>query len=160
MFEIPLTQGKVALIDDLDFELISEFKWCTSKKGNVWYALRGVKLGTNRWTTQHMHTLITGWNHVDHIDGNGLNNQRFNLRKSNQRLNNLNQHSNWGKSKYKGVCWLNREQKWHVRIRLPNGIRKHIGYFDDEELAAKAYDEAIYGVYGNLVRLNFPRQEG
>jgi len=155
MQQIILSQGKFALIDNEDYELVSKYKWCASKKRNTFYALRAIKLPTGRYSTIHMHTFITEWSRVDHINGNGLDNQRSNLRQLNNSLNIRNQHVNWGSSKYKGVSWYNREGKWIAKI---NGIhvRKYVGSFHDEIEAAKAYDEAIYKIFGDITMLNFP----
>lgn len=155
---IPLTQNEFAIIDDEDFELVSQYKWCADRNATTCYATRGVKLGINKWTTQRMHKFLTNWSYVDHINGNGLDNRRINLRQSNQGLNNRNQHKNWGSSSYKGVYWDKRAQKWCVRFRGLL-ISKHLGHFTDEIEAAKAYDLELIKVFGyDKVKLNFPTE--
>jgi hypothetical protein len=94
MKEIPLTQGKVALVDDEDFESIANHKWCAHQRGNTFYAERS-RFG-NRGGTILMHREILSTSdtalEIDHIDGNGLNNTRANLRVVTHAENMKNQH--------------------------------------------------------------------
>jgi hypothetical protein len=97
-----LAAGRVALVEDEDLELVADYRW------NVWeydgggpydIATPSDKGGLRR-TTVHMHKVITGWPQTDHIDGNGLNNQRSNLRSATTQQNTMNQRSRVGSSIY------------------------------------------------------------
>ena len=90
---------------------------------------------------------------VDHKDGNGLNNQRSNLRICNRNQNGFNRGSDKNtSSKHKGICWYKITSKWVARI---NG--KHLGYFKSEESAAREYDKAAIEIHGDFAKLNFPK---
>jgi len=92
---------------------------------------------------------------VDHIDGNGLNNTRANLRICTYQQNIFNR-KGWGKdSKYKGVSWDKRSKKWRAKIRY-NSKDKHLGVFEDEIEAAKEYDKEAAKLFGEFAYLNFP----
>ncbi|MBA7655390.1 hypothetical protein ES703_63294 [subsurface metagenome] len=94
---------------------------------------------------------------VDHINYNGLDNRKANLRLATLTQNNRHTRRtmNPGSSKYKGVCWYNREKRWAVRITA-NGKNIPLGYFKDEIEAAKAYDKAARKYHGDFAALNFP----
>jgi len=91
---------------------------------------------------------------VDHKDGDGLNNQRSNLRRSSALQNSQNQRlSRRNKSGFKGVFF--KGPKWMASIRM-NGRSTHLGMFDSAEAAALAYDAAAAAAFGEFARLNFP----
>src|SRR5581483_10784361 len=99
MKKIPLTQGKIALVDDADFEWLSQWKWCAQKSftREVWYAVSHISnpAPPPRQRRLIMHRLIVGaalGGEVDHRDGDGLNNQRFNLRQADHAGNMRNRH--------------------------------------------------------------------
>ena len=149
--EIPLTQGKVALIDDDDYELICLYKWhahCTMD--GRWYA----KASSGQLS---MHRLIMNpadVMEIDHIDGDGLNNQRSNLRVCTSTQNKGNMKKAQGKSsRYKGVCWDYSRNKWIVHIHK-NNRQFHLGRFENEEDAARAYDAAAKEFFGEFARTN------
>jgi len=161
MKEIILTQGKVALVDDEDFEELSKHKWHAYKSNNTFYALRNSYYVENKKRhTIQMHRVILGLKDLsvkcDHIDHNGLNNQRYNLRPSTNAQNCKNQIPKKGfSSKYKGVCWCNKRIKWRANIRV-NDKQVHIGYFNNEIEAAKAYDKMAKLHFGEFAYFNFP----
>lgn len=92
---------------------------------------------------------------IDHIDGNGLNNQKYNLRLATNKQNSYNRPSYKGSSKYKGVCWHKPSQKWLVQIQA-DGKLHYLGTYYSEEVAGRVYDEAAKEYHGEFARLNFP----
>jgi hypothetical protein len=158
MKEIPLSQGKVALVDDEDYEWLSQWKWCASFNGCTWYAVRKDCSGPRRRMVK-MHRLIMGEPmgiQVDHINGDGWNNQRKNLRLDPNSQNQHNRRKNRrGSSLFKGVSWRKGCRRWWAYI-VHLGVKKHLGYFDSEEVAARAYDKAAKELFGEFARLNFP----
>ena len=151
--------GRVTLVDDEDYELVMQYRW------NVKEEVRnGLPHGPYAVTSYRvagkihillMHKLITGWPRTDHVDHDGLNNQRSNLRPATNAQNQQNSRSGSGTSRYKGVCWAKRERKWRAVIR-PDGVQRYLGYFDVEEDAARAYDAAALEIYGEYACVNFP----
>jgi len=149
---IKLTQGKFALVDDEDFEWLSQWKWYAQKSCNIFYAKTHIYKNDKR-TTIGMHSLLLNAKQIDHKDGNGLNNQKENLRACTHSQNQMNMRPIGGSSKYKGVCWYKRYKKWRSQIRV-NGKKIHLGYFDSEEDAAGAYDDAAKIIFGEFARFN------
>lgn len=159
MKEIPLTQGKVTIIDDDMINRVSYFKWYTIKKsrrvGDAYYVV--TSFGKKRRHLS-MHRLIMGnicdeFN-VDHINGNGLDNRRENLRICTNSQNAMNRRKLLGCSSiYKGVFYQKRLKKWAARYKI-NGVRTVIGYFDNEEGAALAYNKAVKIHFGEFALLN------
>lgn len=141
------------MVDDEDFEYLSQWKWYAAKEKHTWYAKTNIVRNGKR-TTDKMHRLIFDANEIDHKDGNGLNNQRDNLRACNGTQNNWNMRARKGSSQYKGVCWNKNANKWKSRIKA-YGKETHIGYFDCEVEAAKAYDEMAIAVFGEFANTNF-----
>ena len=94
--------------------------------------------------------------HVDHINGNPLDNRKSNLRictnAENQRNRGVNKNNTSG---YKGVCWAKQNKKWKARIKH-NGKLIHLGYYKDKEEAARAYDKKAKELHGEYAYLNFP----
>lgn len=151
MKEIKLTQGKVALVDDGDFEYLNQWKWCAAKKpqkGNdLFYAVRSYRCldGKCRQKQVKMHQELCGpLPHgimPDHIDGDGLNNQRSNLRVVTRRQNGQNRHQ-LKSSRYPGVSLHKLTRKWAAYI-VVNGGMNHLGLFTTEESAFNAYQNAV-----------------
>jgi len=134
MREIPLSQGKVALVDDEDYEYLSQFRWYANNIAGLSYARRISK------GCAFMHRMIIevpkGFV-TDHIDGNGLNNQRKNLRIVTVRGNGQNRHQ-LKSSKYPGVSWHKKTKKWMASIQI-NYKRIFLGVHPIEEEAYQAY---------------------
>lgn len=158
---MPLTQGKVALIDDEDYDLVARYKWHAHKWGKrsiLWYAITNIQLVNSKKTTIRMHTLIMGKLPnllIDHIDRNGLNNQRSNLRFVTPAQNTYNSIGPENRfSPYKGVHWDKSRSKWMARIEV-KGKQINLGRFDDVVEAARVYDEAASFYRGEYALLNF-----
>ncbi len=160
MKKIELTQGKIALVDDADFDMLNQRKWCITRSCHVWYA---VSAGSLR-----MHRLILGLKKhdgiiVDHRNGNGLDNRRANLRECSQSVNTQNRHNVARKktSGYQGVCWDKSFNKWTAYI-MQHGIQRTIGRYRLEIEAAKAYDNKAIELFGETAKLNLgiePKEE-
>ena len=102
--EIPLSQGKVAIIDDADWPLLSAYGWYAVRWGNRYYAV-AAEPGSRKKERLKMHNLILGRKGIDHRDGDDLNNRRSNLRPCNDAQNQQNTASRGGSSQFKGVSW-------------------------------------------------------
>ena len=153
---IKLTRGKIAIVDDGDFEYLNQFKWHLSTHG---YAMRNSKM-INRVKGKHisMHREIMGLAdpaiHVDHINFNKLDNRKSNLRTCSNSENSKNRKvTGNGTSKFKGVYWYKANSKWHSRITV-NYQSIHLGYFNNEKEAAKAYNKAAIKFHGEFAKLN------
>lgn len=156
VMEVSLSQGRVALVSDEDYELVSQHSWYVVKKSRTMYAQRSFKKG-GRWTTQQLHRFLMSpgiGEYVDHVDGDGLNNQRENLRLCSVAENNRNVAPRIdNKSGFKGVRLCN--GRWRSEIEF-EGTRKHLGMYDNPIDAAKAYDNAAMQHHGHFAWLNFP----
>ncbi len=153
MKQIRLTQGMVALVDDEDFEWLSRRKWFAHKIRNAWYA---ASHGSDGRFYMHRVIMNAPTNKlVDHVDGDGLNNQKNNLRFASNAENLWNQdkHKN-NTSGYKGVHFDKKSQIWIAQIRSAVGQR-NIGQFSTPQEAAHAYDEAAKELHGQFAHLNF-----
>ena len=152
--------GLYALIDEADFELVSQYQWYPSWCNGKLYAAAYGGGGRAHPQTLRMHRLVTGaakGQQVDHVNGDGTDNRRCNLRLSTQSQNMANIRKLAGTSRYKGVHWDQDRGKWMARVRI-GGIAKNLGRFDCEEDAAVAYDDAAYREFGEFAHLNFPEE--
>jgi hypothetical protein len=158
--EIPLTQGQVAIIDEDDYELVSQFTWHAlwAKSTQSFYAVRGVHIRGGNSATIGMHNLIMG-DRVDHKNGNTLDNRRENLRLATHSQNGANRRVGRNNSSgYKGVSRDKRGGRWQAGIKS-QGKSRFLGYFNDPVDAAKAYDSAARELFGEFARTNFPLPE-
>lgn len=150
MKEIKLTQGKIALVDDDDFEKLNQWEWHakTFYKSKKWYAARSQK-----GKTILMHRIIlnpTSGMDIDHQDNNGLNNQKSNIRictRSQNRENTGKRIDN--KTGFKGVCWYQKYKKYSSSISH-NRKRIFLGYFNTPLEAAKIYNEYAKKIHGDF----------
>lgn len=163
MKTIPLTRGHVALVDDEDFEMLSEWTWCLTGSGAYVVRYAGNSRQPGRRVIR-MHRQILGLTigdgvEVDHINGDGLDNRRRNLRPCShaENLANMKQHVCAESSQFKGVLWRTDRSKWSAKI-APNGRAIALGCFDSEMDAAGAYDRAALEHFGEFARLNFPQE--
>ena len=144
--EIPLTQGKVTIVDDEDYDWLIQWKWHAHKGGKNYYAARGSrkKDGEGKPSLIYMHTEIIGEKigyEVDHGDGNGLNNRRNNLKHVTRRQNMQNRHD-YKTSKYPGVSWNCGIKRWQATVSLM-GKQMHLGYYHTPDEAFKVYCNAL-----------------
>jgi hypothetical protein len=156
---IPLTRGFVAIVDDEDAERMASRKWSVKFGKRTQYAQTNANTVPN--TTLRMHRLIMDaalGQHVDHIDGNGLNNTRANLRFCTNAENSMNRRKRLGvTSQYKGVSWYSKKEIWGADIWI-DGRTKNLGTYVLETDAARAYDAAARWLFGEFAQLNFPDQ--
>ena len=147
---IKLTNGLFSKVDDEDFQFLSRFEWKAHFTGDLWYARAFIDGHHIR-----MHKLLCpgGW-HIDHENGDSLDNQKHNLRKATQSQNMQNQGKRrGGTSKFKGVCWDNKLKGWRAQICL-NYKTRYIGTFKQEADAARAYNSQAEKLFGKYARLN------
>lgn len=140
------------LVDDDDFETLSQHGWFITKNG---YAAR-TRWNKGKNEREYMHRTIMGIQEgldIDHIDMNRINNQRSNLRHVTRSFNMANQKLGRGISKYKGVSYMKRVDKWIAYLRL-DYKQYHLGYFDTAKEAAEAYNVKALEVFGDSSRLN------
>ena len=150
MREIPLTQDKVALVDDEDFDRVAAHKWCAERIGNTFYACSRI-YGKN----VRMHRFILGLTDPkivsDHIDGNGLNNSKANIHATNHSINSFqalkrsNSNIQPMRSKYKGVFPC--RDNWQAKVKF-HQKQIYIGTYNSEVLAAQARDKKIIELLG------------
>lgn len=165
---IELTKGQVALVDDEDFDFLNQWKWIASKDCNTYYAQRcgSRKLNNGKQKTIKMHRLILGLTDgkikIDHIDRNGLNNQRSNLRKANDAQSAQNRGAyNGAFSKYKGVMYDNGKfgiKRWIAKFTKNNKC-VYVGRFHTEIEAAIAYNKKVLEMNGQFAFINEIKQE-
>src|ERR1017187_3464514 len=150
MREIKLTQGKVTLVDDEDYDLKRQYNWYTKCVDNLFYAVRQLPRVNGRRRIERMHRIVLARKLgreiapgmvPDHEDGNGLNNQRENLEEKSRRGNGENKHIA-KTSQYLGVSWCKSNKKWRAQIRV-NGKVVHLGYYETELVAATAREAYI-----------------
>lgn len=153
MKEIFVSPGYVAFVDDADFALLNARSWWSLRHRHggrettyAYTRIDGNQIG--------MHNLLVP--HADHINNDGLDNQRHNLRTATQSQNLMNTRKTLSptSSKYKGVCWHKRAKKWMASIKI-NRTPQYLGLFIKEIDAAKAYDAAAKHLFGSFAHLNF-----
>ena len=149
---IALTQGHFAIVDDADLPtVLAVGRWQLNRCDGRLYAGHATN-GAN----VRLHTFLTGWPLVDHINGDGLDNRRANLRPATPSQNgaNINPPSS-NTSGYKGVTFYKRTARWRAHITVEK-TQRHLGYFPTAEAAARAYDAAAFQTWGEFARPNFP----
>jgi hypothetical protein len=166
MKQICLTRGLVALVDDCDFESLSKFKWHVLDNGHTYYAVRKQHVdeyvdGKRATVLMHRQVLnlpVGDLLVADHINHDGLDNQRANLRVCTQSKNmqNVHKRSCSTSSQFKGVYWSTPRQHWVARIHVSKACL-YLGSFTSEIEAAKAYDIAALKHFGEVVSTNFPK---
>jgi hypothetical protein len=147
MREIPISgagAGVVVTVDEEDYEELALYKWWLNSSGYP---------RTEDGVLMHVYLVGIGY---DHKDRNPLNNCRSNLRKAtaSQQQWNQNKTTSSTSSQYKGVTWYARTRRWKAQIAC-RGMRYHLGYFVEEEDAAKAYDTKAVELFGEYAKTNF-----
>lgn len=150
---IRLTKGQFAIVDDKDFEWLSEITWSLSYANGNYYA-KGWDSGKH----VQMHRKIFGLTNpniqIDHKNRNPLDNRRENLRIATRSQNMANKRpSKKGSSQYRGVQWCKDSKKWRVDI-VKNKVRKYLGKFESETDAAVAYNMAAIEIHGEFAYIN------
>lgn len=141
---------KTLIIDDDDYQLVSNRHWTLNKSRNTFYLL-----SQRPKPVIALHRLLMGFPEglqVDHVNGNGLDNRRSNLRLATNKQNCANQVSPRGR-KYKGVYYESSSKKFKAHIRV-NNVLKNLGRYRTEEQAALAYNKAAIKYFGEFAKLN------
>ncbi|HYE77557.1 MAG TPA: HNH endonuclease [bacterium] len=160
MKEIPLNKGMMAWVDDEDFEKLSSYRWRVVKGKTGMYAYTTVGIAPYVRKGYSMHSMlieVPPGMVTDHIDGNGLNNQKSNLRVCTHAQNMMNQRKarTSKTSPYKGVSWCKDQEKWRVQL-ITGGKVYRFGRYTDPVEAARVYDREARRMFGEYARLNFP----
>lgn len=156
VMKVPIGKGLFALVDDDDYELVSNYRWHSHRGRNsgLCYASSNIK----------MHRLITNAPlgiMVDHINGDSLDNRRENLRLCTNAQNQQNTKGRGGTSKYKGVSFNIKSGKWAGSF-ISDGRHYYCGLFESEEECAMAVDKKRFEVCGEFAYLNilmFPEDD-
>ena len=162
MKEIQLTKGFVALIDDEDFDRVSKYKWCACVSGSAVYALHSFKSDlTGKRFVLSMHRFIMDnpdGLEVDHINHNGIDNRKENLRACTGSQNSMNSsiYKN-NTTEYKGTSYNpknNPSNPYSAHIGY-QGKLIHLGYYTTVQQAARAYDRKAKELFGEFAALNY-----
>ena len=147
-------KGSHALIDKEDFEKVSKYRWIARQSKERVY-VQHLFLKNGKWSVLHLHRIIMrapkGMD-VDHINGNGLDNRKRNLRIC-TRSQNLMNGKKKRKNKYKGTSWDKRKKKWEAFIGY-NHKKISLGYYKKAKEAGKAYNAGAKKIFGKFARLN------
>jgi hypothetical protein len=156
-----LGDGIYTIVDEDVFYRLSHYKWhLKGCKANKFYAIADVKIGPGRTRVVSLHREIMNNPKgfiVDHLNNNSLDNRKDNLRPATRSQNRQNapKRKKNASSQFLGVSFHKEEKKYRARISI-KGKRIHLGKFDNEIDAAKAYDAAARKYYGEHARVNFP----
>jgi len=159
---IPLSRGKFAIVDPEDYSELIKYKWQAEKNRSIFYARRKWRCRkTGKALSVSMHREIMnapGNLVVDHINFNGLDNRKANLRIATHRQNVCHRRKldKSSRSRHKGAYWEKGLKRWRASIQI-NGKRIYLGIFKEEIQAAKAYDNAAKKYHGDFAALNFPK---
>lgn len=167
MKEIQLTDGYIALVDDGDYARVSQFQWQATVRKRSDGSIRGVYGLRTVWDGKkvkavYLHQFVMDSQWVDHKDHNGLNCQKGNLRIADRSKNGGNarkmQRQKPTTSKYKGVSWDKRENKWRVSL-MYQGKKCWFGYYTEENVAALVYDVTARLLFGDFANVNFKQPD-
>lgn len=166
MMEVPLANGRgVAVVDEEDYPLVGEYRWVLQLEGKRSYAVYRFMAGGKRRSLRMHRLILPDVSIVDHINGNGLDCRRENLRAADNTRNGFNVGAKQRKrksSRYKGVHFNKgarpASRPWSATIQA-FGERHHLGQFATDEEAAHAYDTGAHKYHGEFARLNFPEKK-
>jgi hypothetical protein len=151
--------ARFAIVDPEDYQKLAEYDWQLDQSPSKnYYAVRFDPV--RKIVRMHREVMnAPAGSFVDHRHGTGLDNRKENLRIATrtQNVHNRRKTAKQTSSKYKGVCFKRNEKKYCAQIGY-KGKRMHLGYFDNEIDAAKAYDAAAKKLFGEFARLNFPNK--
>jgi hypothetical protein len=158
---IYLGEGKFTIVEPVDFYWLNNFHWYGSGKGECFYATRATRTNEGKSKTVYLHREIMKPPKgllVDHINGDGLDNRRDNLRVATHSQNSCNRRKQKNTtSKFIGAHLDKRTSRWIAQIMYQRKMI-HLGTFDNEIDAARAYDAAAKKYHGEFARLNFPEE--
>jgi hypothetical protein len=157
---IKLTKGKYAIVDTADYEWLNQWRWRPRFRDGVWYAMRQKRnneIMSPFYISMHRQILNpVATKVIDHINHDGLDNRRSNLRICTPAENSRNRIKQKRKasSKYKGV-WKSRGKYWRASIQYNRKcIPIYLGHLPTEEQAALAYNEKAIELFGEFAHLN------
>ena len=155
MKAIPIFGGGVSMVDECDFEHLSQFKWYAVRAPHTTYAHR--YLGDRKYLLMHREIMGDSGLLLDHVNNDGLDNRRSNLRFANSQKNAFNRRKDRdARSRFKGVCFdkgMTRKKRWRASIRKDDKPI-YLGYFYTEREAALAYDTAAQSLFGAFAKTN------
>lgn len=162
--ELPLTQGKVAIVDDWNYAKALKHKWCAVHIRSYYYAVTNIKKSDGKRKLLYLHRFIMNCppdKEIDHRNHNTLDCRKSNLRFATRSQNQMNSRPRKNtSSRFKGVYWYKKYKKWRAYIQPNLGSYRafySLGYFSNEIDAARAYDTAAEAICGEFAGLNFPR---
>jgi hypothetical protein len=153
---VPLTKGYEAIIDAADIHLVEHWNWHAKVDGKLVYARQDAAVNGKKQRYSLHRAILSAPEgmDVDHVNGNGLDNRRSNLRLATRSENLRNRGRNRNnKSGYKGVSLFRQTGRWQARI-MHNGRYHHLGFFADPKTAHDAYSEACLRYHGEFARAN------
>lgn len=154
--DLVLPNGMVAQVDDEDYDAVAAHNWHARRRGHVFYVRRNVRRPDGAKTKQYLHRFVMGPGRaIDHVDGNGLNNQKSNLRFATDSQNQANRHHlpPTKSSRFRGVTYHRGINRWQASIKV-RGQSIYLGCFESETDAAAAYDRAALTHFGEFARTN------
>lgn len=160
--KIELTRGQVAVVDDENFDWLNQWKWCALKIKDLFLAVRTDKDNNMILMHREIYKLVRDEDAqiVIHYNKNSLDNRFCNLRSctQSQKAGHHRKIKKTTTSVYKGVSWKKDKKKWKAYIRS-DCKQKHLGYYESEEEAARAYDRAAAKYFEEFAWLNFPEEQ-
>lgn len=156
---IQLTRDMDAVIDTADHATVmAAGAWHAVRRASgVWYARHSIRVSRTQVRQVYLHQLLTGWELTDHIDGDGLNNTRANLRPATIQQNAMNRSiTKRNTTGFKGVDFY--RGRFRARLGI-DGRQRYLGIYATAEEAARVYDAAARTTFGAYARLNFPKEQ-